>query len=292
MTKVSFMLNEIAEFKTYTEIPIYERNGKNDNSFLGRFTCESIQGFEGFTRVLTIIARGYMFKNSSADIEYARRAISAWCSIPDKDNAKEKDDWHFKTDFRKYHSEFSELVSENGEGWFYRHFHNAMKFVKNNPDKFTTKDIEKYTLMDRNFDNAWRKKVMQMQYGTYDLNTKGAWILRFDDILSSALELGELKNKDFELPEETKSKIADFTKSPSTAYALETLIKYYHANRQCDTDWVVLPVANFDSFFGSTSFSKKRLTELVKVGAIERENSYNVSRFRVNEVLSIFNVSN
>lgn len=159
-----------------------------------------------------------------------------------------------------------------------------MNFVKNNPDKFTTKDIEKYTLMDRNFDNAWRKKVTQMQYGTYDLNTKGAWILRFDDILSSALELGELKNKDFELTEETKLKIADFTKSPSTAYALETLIKYYHANRQDDTDWVVLPVANFDSFFGSTSFSKKRLTELVKVGAIERENRYNVSRFRVNEV--------
>lgn len=286
------MLNEIAEFKAYTEIPIYERNSKNDNSFLGRFTCEGIQGFEGFTRVLTIIARGYMFKNGSADIEYARWAISAWCSIPDKDNAKEKDDWHFKTDFRKYHSEFPELVPQNGEGWFCRHFHNAMKFVKNNPDKFTTKDIEKYALMDRNFDNAWRKKVMQMQYGTYDLNTKGAWILRFDDILSSALELGELKNKDFELPEETKSKIADFTKSPSIAYALETLIKYYHANRQYDTEWVVLPVANFDSFFGSTSFSKKRLTVLVEAGAIERENRYNVSRFRVNEVFDISKVSN
>ena len=29
---------------------------------------------------------------------------------------------------------------------------------------------------------------------------------------------------------------------------------------------------------------KKRLTELVKSGAIERENSYNVSRYRVNDV--------
>lgn len=100
-----------------------------------------------------------MFKNGSADIEYARRAISAWCSIPDKDNAKEKDDWWYRTDFREYHNEFPEFVSEYGEGWFYRHFHNAMKFVKNNPDKFTTKDIEKYALMDRNFDNAWRKRL-------------------------------------------------------------------------------------------------------------------------------------
>ncbi|MGN0178053.1 MAG: hypothetical protein ACI4DY_01230 [Monoglobaceae bacterium] len=283
------MLNEIAEFEAYTKKPEYKRDGKNDNSFLGRFTCEGIQGFEGFTRVLTIIARGYMFKNGNADIEYAGRAISAWCSIPDKTNS-EKEDWHFKTDFRQYHHEFPELVSENGEGWFYRHFHNAMNFAISNPDKFTAKEIEKYALMDKNFDNAWRKKVTQIQYGTYDLNTKGAWILRFDDILSSALELGELKNKDFELLEEAKAKIADFTKTPSTAFALETLVKYYYANRQDDTDWVVLPVANFDAYFGSTSFSKKCLTELVKSGAIERENSYNVSRYRVNEGFETKNI--
>ena len=92
------MLNELAEFKAYTEAPIYKRDNRNDNSFLGRFTCEGIQGFEGFPRVLTIIARGYMFKSGSADIEYARRAISAWCSIPDKDITKEKEDWRFKTD--------------------------------------------------------------------------------------------------------------------------------------------------------------------------------------------------
>ena len=279
------MLNEIAEFKDYTEAPIYKRDNKNDNSFLGRFTREGIQGFEGFPRVLTIIARGYMFKNGKADIEYARRAISAWCSIPDKDVTKEKEEWRFRTDFREYHNEFPELVSENGEGWFYRHFHNVMNFVQNNTDKFTAKEVEKYSLMDKKFDAAWRDKVTRMHFRTYYMKTKGAWILRFDDILSSALELGKLKNNDFELPEETKARIANFTTAPSTAYALETLIKYYYVNQQEDTDWVVLPVANFDAYFGSTSFSKKRLTELVKSGAIERENSYNVSRYRLNDVL-------
>ena len=278
------MLNEIAEFKAYTEVPTYKRDNRYDNSFLGRFTREGIQGFEGFPRVLTIIARGYMFKNGSTDIEYARRAICAWCSIPDKDITKEKEDWRFRTDFREYHNEFPELVSKKGEGWFYRHFHNAMNFAISNPEKFTAKEVEKYALMDKNFDTAWRDKVTRMHFSTYYLKTKGAWILRFDDILSSALELGELKNNDFELSEKTKAKISDFTKAPSTTYALETLIKYYYANRQEDTDWVVLPVANFDAYFGSTSFSKKRLTELVKSGAIERENRYNVSRYRVNEV--------
>ena len=148
------MLNEISEFKAYTKKPEYKRDNKNDNSFLGRFTREGIQGFEGFPRVLTIIARGYMFKNGNADIEYARRAISAWCSIPDKDITKEKEDWRFKTDFREYHNEFPELVSQNGEGWFYRHFHNAMNFVISNPEKFTAKELEKYILMDKNFDTA------------------------------------------------------------------------------------------------------------------------------------------
>ena len=133
-----------------------------------------------------------------------------------------------------------------------------MNFVKNNPDKFTVKEIEKYTLMDKNFDIAWRDKVTRMHFSAYYLKTKGAWILRFDDILSSALELGELKNKDFELSEETNKKIYEFTNAPNTANALETLIKYYYANRQEDTDWVVLPVANFDDYFGSTSFSKKQ----------------------------------
>ena len=286
MTGASLMLNEIAEFKDYTEAPIYKRDNKNDNSFLGRFTREGIQGFEGFPRVLTIIARGYMFKKGKADIEYSRRAISAWCSIPDKDITKEKEDWRFRTDFREYYKEFPELVSKNGEGWFYRHLHNAMNFAISNPEKFTAKEIEKYALMDKNFDTAWRDKVTRMHFSTYYLKTKGAWILRFDDILSSALELGELKNNEFELSEETKAKISDFTKAPGTAYALEILIKYHHANRQEDTDWVVLPVANFDAYFGSTSFSKKRLTELVKSGAIERENSYNVSRYRLNEVFT------
>ena len=96
-----------------------------------------------------------------------------------------------------------------------------------------------------------------------------------------------LKNNDFELSEETKAKIFDFTTAPSTANALEILIKYYYANRQDDTDWVVLPVANFDAYFGSTSFSKKRLTELVKSGAIERESRYNVSRYRLSEAFGV-----
>lgn len=43
---------------------------------------------------------------------------------------------------------------------------------------------------------------------------------------------------------------------------LPTLVRYYLAHRQPDTDWVVLPVANLDAFFGTTSFSHTWLKEL------------------------------
>ena len=61
-------------------------------------------------------------------------------------------------------------------------------------------------------------------------------------------------------------------------------INNHYANLQEDTDGGVLPVVNFDTYFDSTSFLKKRLTKLVKSGAIERENSSNVSRYSVNDV--------
>ena len=81
------MLNEIEEFKAYTGKPVYKCSGKRDLSFLGRFSFEMMKEFTGLSRVLTIIARGYMFRNGAPDVDYARRALCAWCSILDKKTA-------------------------------------------------------------------------------------------------------------------------------------------------------------------------------------------------------------
>ena len=51
------MLNEIEEFKAYTQFPKYRANGKRDMSFLGRFTFDMLIKQIGLNRVLTIIAR-------------------------------------------------------------------------------------------------------------------------------------------------------------------------------------------------------------------------------------------
>ena len=55
------MLNEWDEFRQYTGKPKYTSKGKRDNSYIGRFTFDMIMEFEGLARVLTTVARGYLF---------------------------------------------------------------------------------------------------------------------------------------------------------------------------------------------------------------------------------------
>jgi len=45
---------------------------------------------------------------------------------------------------------------------------------------------------------------------------------------------------------------------------------------------VVLPVANFDAYFGDTSFSKKYLPK-IPAEIVERSNAFGISRYRVTE---------
>jgi hypothetical protein len=131
------MLNEIEEFNAYTNTVDYRAAGKYDSTYLGRFTYDMLLKFEGLARVLTIIARGYTFKNGTElQIEFARRALCAWCSVPDSKKFQQflrgdpKADWQYKTDFSEYHNEFPELVDVDGCGWFYRHVHHVNSFVR------------------------------------------------------------------------------------------------------------------------------------------------------------------
>ena len=75
------MLNERKEFQDYTGAVNYTARNKQDTTYLGRFTFDTILDFEGLNRVLTILARGFLFHNedgSSAEaprerIGYAKR---------------------------------------------------------------------------------------------------------------------------------------------------------------------------------------------------------------------------
>ena len=81
------MINEWEEFCAYTGTVSYTASKKSDTAWLGRFTFATILKFEGMARILTILARGYLFHSKdvaviSGDphdrIDYARRALCAY----------------------------------------------------------------------------------------------------------------------------------------------------------------------------------------------------------------------
>jgi len=255
------MINEREEFLSYINFPEYSSKSKQDYSYLGRFTLEMFEDLTGFNRVLTILARGYMFdEEGNADIARAERAIRAWCSVPDKKNAKPLEDWQYITDFRALHDEFPELVDKNGKGWLCRHIANIVSYVKKNPDKVSQAAIKKTNDYLKDFEKAWRRKVEQFHTSIYDINAINGWIIRFDEIISDALELGPLR-KEVEIPDLILDKLHEMLPE-NCIEGVTVLIKYYIANRQPDTDWVVISHINLDGYLGYGTFTKKLLAPI------------------------------
>ena len=262
--------NEWAEFLSYTKEPTYAVRNKKDNGFLGRFTIDMLMENYGFTRILTVLARGYLFHNPDgtqrADDPYertddARRALCAWCSIPDRKNATPRAEWQFKTDFRELHDAFPELVDENGCGWYIRHLRGISNFINTNRDK-VGKSTHKLADNIEKLEDAWRKKVIQFQIPIFSEGTKGDLILRFDDVIADALELGALRREPIALTEEQEQWLAAVTPKSVPMNVTRTLLEYYIANKPSDSDWCVLPVTNVEAYLGSSALNRMYLREL------------------------------
>ena len=163
---------------------------------------------------------------------------------------------------------------------------NTINFIKDNPDKVSKNDLKKPEQL-KGFANAWRKKVMQYQVPLYSSKTKGSFLTHFDDILADAIEQGKLQNKDFELSLELTEQLISATPKGVNPEVLITLYKYYIANKQDNTDWVILPVTNFDAYFGTTAFGRRYLQLLKEENLIEAEMSYGVSRYKGNKYFLI-----
>ena len=276
------MIDERAEFAAYTGAVVYDATNKQDSAYLGRFTFDTLLRGEGLQRILTIVARGYLWQTEKPDIYHARDALRAWCSIPDSKKAKPKEAWQYETDFRQLHEAFPELVDEQGNGWFVRHVHGVRDFLKHHPEKVSKPALKNLEPLSHGWDRDWRDKVIRFQIPLFSPETKGGWVLRFDDILADALELGSLRSPTLTLPPGLEQRLADSFPSAKPEVLL-TLLQYYVANKQEDSPWVVLPVANFDAYFGTTAFSKKWLTK-IPAGFMERQNQhFGVCRYRVRE---------
>ena len=286
------MLNEWAEFQAYTQPVTYRAANKRDTSYLGRFTFDTLLDFEGMARVLVILARGFLFHDADGAaldgearqrLDHARRALCAWCSVPEGKRAKPKQEWQYACAFPELSGEFPELVDEQGRGWLCRHVRGIVAFAKAHPDKISKPAADKCVKLGQGFEQEWRKKVMQFQTPAFAPTSHGQWLLRFDHALADALELGPLRRDEISLPPALLEKLAAITPAGVPEQILPTLVAYYIANKPDDADWVVLPVANFDAYFGTTTFSRKHLRHLPPEVIDRPESSFGLCRYRVSK---------
>ena len=203
------MIDEREEFAAYTGAVVYDATNKQDSAYLGRFTFDTLLRGEGLQRILTIVARGYLWQTDKPDIDRARDALRAWCSIPDSKKAKPKEAWQYDTDFGWLHHGFPELVDGQGNGWFVRHVHGVRDFLKHHPEKVSKPALKNLEALSHGWDAHWRGRVRQFQVPIFSPETKGGWVLRFDDILADALELGPLRSPTIFLPPGLEHRLAD-----------------------------------------------------------------------------------
>jgi len=280
--------NEWAEYLAYVEVPTYYVNDKKSYPFLGRFTLKMINGFVGFNRILTILARRYLFHNADGTlkdgdayerIDYARCALYAWCSMADGKKATLKE-WQYGTDFRELHAEFPELVDENGNGWYIRHLHNIVDFVNANRDKVGTSGINLANNI-KQLETKWKDKVVQFQIPIFNESTKADKLIRFDDVIADALELGALRTEPIELTEKQKAWLLEKTPEGVPMKIAETVLEYYLANKPSDTDWCVFPITNVEAFLGSGSLGKTHMTTLNGTMLEKKDITKDVSIIRI-----------
>ena len=125
-------------------------------------------------------------------------------------------------------------------------------------------------------EDAWRKKVIQFQIPIFSESTKGDLILRFDDVIADALELGALRTESILLTDEQEQWLAKVTPSKVPLHISKTLLEYHLANKPTDSDWCVIPVTNVEAYLGSSALSRMYLGKLIGT-VIERQKcGYNV----------------
>lgn len=258
------MINEWNEFYQCTHFPVYAVKRKKDLSYLGGFLFSMLDDLTGFTRVFTILARGFLFHNPEtgallsgdpyARVEFARNALLAWCSIPDP---KPDNENPLMVCFPELSAEFPALVNEQGEGWLIRHVRNINEFVRTHANEIGKRDPDTFARIAEQFPKKWADKVRQFQIPIFAVNTEQPWSIRFDDMIAAALDAGPLRTEDAPLPDEYAKRIAETDLNGVKPEVIAEVMRFILANRQPDSAWVVFPAINFGAYLKNETFSKK-----------------------------------
>ena len=229
---------------------------------MGRFSTTIIKKNKGFNRIFTILARSFLFHNADGSvrtddpyerIDKAREFLCAWCSLPYETVSNKA--FAFHTSFPELHNEFPEIVDEDGAGWYYRYLHSLSDYIRKNKEDVTKKlhcFAEKKTL--KAIESTWANKLIQYQYSIYNNRSSADFPLLFDTAIADALVLGPLRTEAVVLPDETLQKIKAYGVNAKTERLMITLAEYYIANKEPDSDWVIIPRTNISAYLGSASY--------------------------------------
>ena len=284
------MTNEWLEFKAYTDTPVFLAGNKQSTAFIGRFTVRMIKQNKGFNRIFTILARGYLFHNADGTLrtddpyertEEARRFLCAWCSLPYEAVANKALAFH--TSFPELHSKFPNIVDENGAGWYYRYLHSLSDYIKKNKDNVTNKlhcFAEKKTL--KAIESTWAKKLIQFQYSVYNDKSSADFPLLFDTAIADALVLGPLRTDAVVLPDEALQKIKAYGVNAKTERLMITLAEYYIANKEPDSEWVIIPRTNISAYLGSATYMESYESRIPEGFMKKKPETGGVSAVRIN----------
>ena len=284
------MTNEWLEFKAYTDAPVFLAENKQSTAFIGRFTVRMIKQNKGFNRIFTVLARGYLFHNADCTLstddpyertEEARRFLCAWCSLPYETVSNKSLAFH--TSFPELHSEFPNIVDENGAGWYYRYLHSLSGYIKKNKDDITKKlhcFAEKKTL--KVIESTWANKLIQFQYSIYNDRSSADFPLLFDTAIADALVLGPLRTEAVVLPDETLQKIKAYGVNAKTEKLMITLAEYYIANKEPDSYWVIMPRTNISAYLGSATYMEAYESKIPEGFMEKKPEMGGVSAVRIN----------
>ena len=284
------MTNEWLEYKAYIDTPIFNAESKQSTAFMGRFSTTIIKKNKGFNRIFTILARGYLFHNADGTLraddpyertEQARDFLCAWCSLPYETVTNKALKFH--TSFPELHSEFPDIVDENGAGWYYRYLHSLSVYIKKNKNDITKKlhcFAEKKTL--KAIEDKCSRKLIQFQYSVYNDRSSADFPLLFDTAIADALVLGPLRTEAVELSDVALQKIKAYGVNGKTERLMITLAEYYIANKEPDCDWVIMPRTNISAYLGSATYMES-YEDKIPEGFMEKKPEMGgVSAVRIN----------
>lgn len=258
------MINEWQEFIEYTHLPPYTAAKKTDLTYLGRFLFSMLEELSGFTRVFTILARGFLFHDPEtgallsddpyARAAFARNALLAWCSISDP---KPESDNPIRVCFPELSEAFPNLVNDAGEGWLVRHVQHITTFVREHAETVSVHAWNEANALSIGFAQKWANKVRQYQIPIFAPNTEQPWSIRFDDMVAAALEAGPLRTEEPPLPEAYAKRIAETDLYGVKPDVVAKVMQFILAERKPDSEWVVFPSINFGAFLKTETFAKK-----------------------------------